>query len=328
MDRMNILTATDDNYAPWCGVMLTSLFKHNADVDIHVYILGDNISDKNIKKFQQLSPNVHIIDLCDIDFDSWVPSLSLGEYLSRTTWARLAVGDVLPPNIDKILHIDADTIILGSLRELYDTDLEDMAAAAVDEYRDASYLDIKGKYFNAGVILFNVDYFRKHDVKNRCIELAKAYSDIIRFHDQDVLNKAFEGKVIFKHRKFNLTCYGKVISDDLRKDADFKEDMEAVFNNDVRIYHFVGKVKPWIYYNFEPMAFNICWRNVYRRSLWKTTPLISTRAGLKDKFMVIIVNFLCRIRLKQYQNNKSWVRLYPNSTWYRIKSFFSLDSYR
>lgn len=325
---MNILTATDDNYAPWCGVMLSSLFKHNNEEDIHVYILADNVSDDNKEKFKKLHPGITIIDLEDASFKSWVPSLELGEYLSRTTWARLALSDVLPSNVHKILHIDADTIILGSLRELYETDLTGMAAAAVDEYRDARYIGIDGLYFNAGVILFNVDYFRENRIKEKCIEFVKSNASIIRFHDQDVLNKVLEGKVLFKHRKFNLTCHRQVISDDLRINADFKEDKEAVYNGDVRIYHFVGKSKPWILYRFEPTAFDACWRKAYRLSLWNDALLSLAVHSFRERFTVIVVNFLFRMRIRRSKDTPQWVMSYPNSRWNRFKAFFSLDSYR
>lgn len=325
---MNILTATDDNYAPWCGVMLSSLFKHNNEEDIHVYILADNVSDDNKEKFKKLHPGITIIDLEDASFKSWVPSLELGEYLSRTTWARLALSDVLPSNVHKILHIDADTIILGSLRELYETDLTGMAAAAVDEYRDARYIGIDGLYFNAGVILFNVDYFRENRIKEKCIEFVKSNASIIRFHDQDVLNKVLEGKVLFKHRKFNLTCHRQVISDDLRINADFKEDKEAVYNGDVRIYHFVGKSKPWILYRFEPTAFDACWRKAYRLSLWNDALLSLAVHSFRERFTVIVVNFLFRVRIRRSKDTPQWVMSYPNSRWNRFKAFFSLDSYR
>ena len=325
---MNILTATDNNYAPWCGVMLSSLFRHNNEEDIHVYILADNVSDDNKEKFKKLHAGITIIELENASFESWVPSLELGEYLSRTTWARLALSDVLPSNVHKILHIDADTIILGSLRELYETDLTGMAAAAVDEYRDARYIGIDGLYFNAGVILFNVDYFRENRIKDKCIEFVKSNASIIRFHDQDVLNKVLEGKVLFKHRKFNLTCHRQVISDDLRINADFKEDKEAVYNGDVRIYHFVGKSKPWILYRFEPTAFDACWRKAYRLSLWNDALLSLAVQSFRERFTVIVVNFLFRMRIRRSNDTPQWVMSYPNSRWNRFKAFFSLDSYR
>ncbi len=328
MDRMNILTATDDNYAPWCGVMLTSLLEHNQGYDIHIWILSDNISEQNKMLLNSLDAAIHIVDLDEVDFSSWVPSLALGEYLSRTTWARLALGDVLPADVHKILHIDADTIVLGSLHELYDTDLTGIAAAAVDEYRDARYLGMHGMYFNAGVILFNVDYFRDNNVRDKCIKYVEEYAGVIRFHDQDVLNKVFEGKVLFMHRKFNMTFCGDVVSDDIRPGEDFSKDMEAVRDGDVRVYHFVGKEKPWYLYLFRPRPFDRCWRQVYRRSAWKKCRLLTKVSSTRDKLTVMIVNLLFKIGVKSPESNKYWVDVYPDSRWNRLKSFFSLDSYR
>lgn len=325
---MNILTATDDNYAPWCGVMLSSLFQQHPEEDIHVYVLADNVSEYNKDKFRKLSHKITIIELTDASFNEWVPSLDLGEYLSRTTWARLALGDVLPAEVHKILHIDADAIILGSIRELYETDLDGMAAAAVDEYRDARYIGIEGCYFNAGVILFNVDYFRDNKVKDRCIEFIKDNAAVIRYHDQDVLNKVLEGQVLFKHRKFNLTCHRDVISEDLRKGTDFKEDKEAVYDGDIRIYHFVGKSKPWILYRFEPAAFDACWRKAYRSSLWNDAQLSLAVRSIREKLTVMVVNLLFRMRIRRSSDTPQWVMTYPNSRWNRFKSFFLLDFYR
>lgn len=37
-NSINILCATDDNYAPYCGVMLTSLLENNKQYNIDIYI--------------------------------------------------------------------------------------------------------------------------------------------------------------------------------------------------------------------------------------------------------------------------------------------------
>ena len=137
MDRMNILTATDDNYAPWCGVMLTSLLDHNQGYDIHIWILSDNISEQNKMLLNSLDAAIHIVDLDEVDFSSWVPSLTLGEYLSRTTWARLSLRAVLSADVHKILLIDSDTLLLGAYHELYDTYLQVIAAAHIHDSSDA-----------------------------------------------------------------------------------------------------------------------------------------------------------------------------------------------
>ena len=52
MQHYNILCATDDNYVPYCGIMLTSLFENNKEADINVYILTENLNDINKEKIK------------------------------------------------------------------------------------------------------------------------------------------------------------------------------------------------------------------------------------------------------------------------------------
>lgn len=50
-DRISIFCATDENYIPYCGIMLISLFENNRQNDIDIYVLS---SIKNEKKKEEL----------------------------------------------------------------------------------------------------------------------------------------------------------------------------------------------------------------------------------------------------------------------------------
>ena len=53
---MNILYQCNDNYAPYCGVSITSLFENNKHIeDISVFILSDDMSHENQSKFMLLA---------------------------------------------------------------------------------------------------------------------------------------------------------------------------------------------------------------------------------------------------------------------------------
>ena len=48
---LNILYQCDDNYAPYTGVSMSSLFRRNKNIEeINIYILDDGISEENKKK--------------------------------------------------------------------------------------------------------------------------------------------------------------------------------------------------------------------------------------------------------------------------------------
>ena len=54
--RIAIVCATDDNYAPFCGIMLTSVLENNRDREVLAYILIDKpLQEIQQKRFKQLS---------------------------------------------------------------------------------------------------------------------------------------------------------------------------------------------------------------------------------------------------------------------------------
>ena len=55
MEKINVLCATDNNYAPYCGIMLTSLFESNRDCRFVVFVFVDGyLTDANQKKYKVL----------------------------------------------------------------------------------------------------------------------------------------------------------------------------------------------------------------------------------------------------------------------------------
>ena len=51
-ERINILCATDNNYAPYCGIMLTSLFESNRDCGFNVFVFVDGCLSNANQKFK------------------------------------------------------------------------------------------------------------------------------------------------------------------------------------------------------------------------------------------------------------------------------------
>ena len=46
------------------------------------------------------------------------------------------------------------------------------------------------KYFNSGVMLINLDYWRANNVKEKVIDFISRKPEVIRFADQDGLNSS------------------------------------------------------------------------------------------------------------------------------------------
>lgn len=90
---------------------------------------------------------------------------------SLAFYLRLLAPTLLP-DIDKALYLDCDLIVNGDIQELYNINLEDYAVAAVHDatlsyniVKDYLGYDYwKDGYFNSGVLLMNLRYWRTHNL--------------------------------------------------------------------------------------------------------------------------------------------------------------------
>lgn len=210
-----VFFATDDNYIPFLTVALSSM-KQNAskDYDYKVYILHSNLNEADGKKLQELCSDnfeIYFVDVSERvkDIEKY---LHLRDYYTAAIYYRLFIVGMFP-NYDKALYLDCDTVILGDVAELYQTDLgdnfigaiPDQAVASVPEFRNYTKdaLGIDGdKYFNSGVILMNLKKFREEKFYERFYNVLSSY-DFTVAPDQDCLNLICKGKVKYFPTEWN-----------------------------------------------------------------------------------------------------------------------------
>lgn len=102
------------------------------------------------------------------------------------TYFRLLAGELLPSHVTKAIYLDAGVLVIGDLSVLWKMDLKGSLALAVpDAYAKAFHLrrlsrvafseklllNLQTPYFNAGVIVMDVEGWRKADVGERAIRL-------------------------------------------------------------------------------------------------------------------------------------------------------------
>ncbi|MDR1697900.1 MAG: glycosyltransferase family 8 protein [Erysipelotrichaceae bacterium] len=189
---MKIFYSSNNSYAPILGISLTSFFKHNQGTH-EIYILDVDISNENKDKlialtktnqgsifFVKLPRTLHNI-YDDFDNKRW----------SIATFGRLFAASLFP-DVDKLLYLDCDIIINKDLSSLYNTDIQNVAVAGVKEclsnnYNDLVHIPPTSFYLQAGVLLMNLAYMRKHDLEARFIKYSKTHPKVL-YNDQDILN--------------------------------------------------------------------------------------------------------------------------------------------
>jgi lipopolysaccharide biosynthesis glycosyltransferase len=261
-ERINILIGSDINYAPYYGVMLTSLFMNNRESQFDVYLLTDSSwTVEETMKFERLTGKynsnffVFVVDASEME------NFPQTTHISKPTYYRLKAPSFLPENVHKVLYLDGDVIINGDIVPLWETDISNFAIAGVEDticYEDEVYIrlgyDKSYGYFNAGVTLYNVDYWRKNHVSDKAIRYIRDNRDKIKWMDQDVVNALLFNKKRRLPLRYNLQNRLLLAYEWEFFDDSFRKEILQDMINPV-IIHYCGPDKPWSFrYYHSPYA--------------------------------------------------------------------------
>lgn len=250
---MNILVTLDSNYIyPLC-VMFNSLAKTNSQNQFDVYVAYSSLTEDDFARMEKAlegtDAQIHRI-LVDNKIFSGAPVL---DRLSKETYYRLLIGDILPEDVHKILYLDPDIVINKDLSELYDVDLTGKVVAAarhlpffVEKFNLVRLrMKLKSHYINAGVLLINLDEWRNAVTLQEILDYISSSIKRLWLADQDVINKFFEfSTVCIDERRYNLDekVFRRYSSNRVRKSK--RIDLDWVRKN-TSVIHFNGKHKPW-----------------------------------------------------------------------------------
>jgi len=264
---VHLAFCADANYVPWFGTTLTSLLHNNPKANLHVHLLAEELPPADLEKLRILA-DLHciVISIYDIDQAQMRRTLDgffLPKHISQATYYRLFLATILPKEVRKVLYLDCDMLVLGPIAALYQTDLGDSAVGAVEETLTgpgyADRIGIPGKpYFNAGMLLIDLDKWRKASLLKAALGLLSANPELMLICDQDALNKYFAGDFLRLNRKWNSFI-----------NAGFAG--MNTFSDTSVIVHFVGACKPWFPWYDGPLK--ELYLKYLRRSLWSDMPL-------------------------------------------------------
>src|SRR5690625_3376523 len=131
MSPINIVLCSDENYAPYCAVVLQSALAHSKQPEnLHFYILTPGLHKGTATKLQTLvtEQNAHL-DIIDATVD--LPDeADLGRFGIGTV-LRLTMHQYLPEACTRAIYLDSDVLVLRDIAELWDTNLQGFAVGAV-----------------------------------------------------------------------------------------------------------------------------------------------------------------------------------------------------
>lgn len=248
---MHLLYITNDSYVPHVAATICSVFENNREMHFDVHIIGTDVTEENearLRKFvegyghgfQIIKPNP---DELEIDLGvcgKW------GIYPSL----KLYAADFFP-DVDRMLYMDADMICLGSLKAIEELDMEDWCVAASPDEEASSLhkarLGMRDDEFYgcAGLMYFNLENWRKEEMRKRCFEFFNAPEnhDRIKIGEQDVINYVCRGSILPLGLQYNMFSHywlhhGRAIP------RRYMEQWTEYRKSPV-IVHFIDACKPW-----------------------------------------------------------------------------------
>ena len=187
---------------------INSLITNNDVEKIYLIIEDDHISFINDSRIQLINAlNIDCIVKDGFNCTRQFPYMAM---------ARCALSKILDDK--KVLYLDVDTIVDGSILDLwnYNTGACPIAARVENE-----------GYVNSGVLLMNLQQIRAEKYDDRMLDLLKRCR--FAFPDQDVIN------LVFKNRIAPIPDYFNKLG----------RDKEAYETGKMIIRHFAGITKPW-----------------------------------------------------------------------------------
>ena len=318
-DCIPVVLASDENYAKYLAITIQSIIVNVSDTNRYEIIVFDGgISEEDKQKIAEMIYEIKNVQLRfflvenkveGVDFSQ----LKITQYITRVTYFRLFIPQILL-EYSKCIYLDCDLVVNCDVAELYKQDLNNCLLAATQDYGvhegikkgdpDCSayfktlQLSPSEKYFNAGVLIMDLDEMRKQNIKEQLLNKLEEIKNP-RYWDQSILNAVFKGKVKFLDYSYNFQWY---FGEDDK--FSFPKELQPFFDHP-KIVHYISSFKPWV-----------CKRNNLASYFWKyakQTPFYETIKREYEPFR--IKNRAQNIKKYKKYNRRNIIALGLHKRW-------------
>lgn len=277
MNYIHVVASADKNFVKQLGIMLTSLFEnfHATDKKLFIHILiSSDVSTDDIEQLTITSLRYDVkVEFLKID-DGRYDDFFVSHHISLATYFRISISELLNEDIHRAIYLDSDLIVKGNIAELWNTDLKGKIIGAIDDplgdlRMDELQIPFMYSYFNAGVLVIDLENWRKQQITKKVLAYIKENPTKLVYWDQDALNAILYDKRMSIHPKWNVQTV--MYQDNYESLFDKDEYRDAITNP--AIIHYTSASKPWHITNNHPLKDE--YKHYLQRSLWRNDELVS-----------------------------------------------------
>ena len=208
---MDVVYSSDENYAQHLAVSIVSLLENNKQEEsITFYIFDNNITEASKTKIRELCTQykreVHYIEFRDYALNL---KSKINCPISISTYARLFIAELLPASCKRVIYLDCDTVVNGSIGSLLSMKMNNASVAGVlDTLPSYSKKNLGLResdcYINAGVLLIDVEKWRNYDATDKFLRYLKDNDYKVFYQDQGVINAVLNSEMIILPPGYNV----------------------------------------------------------------------------------------------------------------------------
>jgi len=273
-----VVTVSNDKFIKGALVLFYSFHKHNPWFDGDYVVISDGISDSNIQYLRdKLDVNLKVVTARP-DIHANVNALAKTvTHLQNKASRFYSITAFGLTGYDKVLFLDCDMLCVGDLQELFrDTECGLLATHDGSYYkgmarhrttyekvpRDAHAAEeIHDTTLNAGMMVLSGDVLSDETYAGIVSHIHEDHWEgiVAKNADQIPLNKYFDGRVEMTDGRYNFRFS---IADEIL-------EQDGIRPNDIRIYHYTGKLKPWNRFVEFKLKRKKQWLRLEATKLWK-----------------------------------------------------------
>lgn len=280
-----IFFAVDNVYVEFLTIALVSIIDHISDENMYVIkVLHTNITEENMNKILKLQKENFKIEFVDLNYyiNQIQDKLYTRDYYTKTTYFRLFIPN-LYPQYKRAIYLDSDIVVLDDIANLFNIDIEDNLIGGITdgavknieifkEYVEKVIgVNYWKNYFNAGVLLMNLDELRKFGFQDKFIYLLETTKYAVA-QDQDYFNRMCKGRVKIIDNNWDVMPINK---------------KEVKDESKIKLIHYNLGDKPWHGEGvpFEKYFWDYAKKTEYYDELQKMKDTYSVEQKFKDMEM-------------------------------------------
>ena len=271
-EPIHVACCVDDRYIMGLAVTLQSAATHlSLGRRLVVDLVDGGVSEANRARLDEAMSNVGVELHWRALESSRLQSLPISHHISTTAYFRVLLGELLAER-DRVLYLDCDLLIRGDLSELWETSLDGVSCAAAADVgcpyfdslktlknvrRAGPYLSVfrpirnyrqlgfdgHEPYFNSGVLLIDLEAWRRERIAERTIECLERNRRHVWCWDQYGLNIVLSGQWRRLPVRWNVGAHLYEYPNEAALPLPIEECKEAI--RDPSLVHFTTNRKPW-----------------------------------------------------------------------------------